>query len=228
MVRSICSYLVSVFFLAALLLEPTALHAQAFGIGANAGYYTVNGADFEGTEGGFGWEGMVALVPGGRSGTGMPGGMGGGMGGLATGGFALAGGIMESEHEIQGSEDELQFRQFFLSPGLNMAPPESRVRLSVRTRVGLAQLALRQSGDEKLDGNGFMGGGSVGAEIFLVKFLAVEPSVFAGYMNFAEPTDAQDQPPQPGVPFPIPGITPGERLSGWTLGFRLGANILVR
>lgn len=228
MTRSLSLSFVFVFFLAAWALEPAPLHAQAFGIGANAGYYTVNGADFEGTEGGFGWEGMVALVPGGGRGAGMPGGMGGGMGGLASGGFALSGGIMQSDHEIQGSDDELRFRQFFLSPGLNLAPPQSRVRLSVRTRVGLADLDLRQTGGDELDGDGFMGGGSVGAEIFLLKFLALEPSVFASYMNFAEPTDAQDEPPQAGVLFPIPGITPGERLSGWTLGFRVGANIMVR
>lgn len=211
-----------------------ALEGQAFGIGANYGYYTVNGTDFEGTEGGWGYEAFASLSPSGGGG-GMPGGggpMGGGggmgIGGLASGGFAIGVGIKQSRHGFEGADDDLTLRQIFLSPGLNFAPTDSRVRLSVRTRGGLAQLDLGENeSGETIDATGFEVGGSVGAEIFLVEFLAIEPSVAASYINFEEP-GVDDGPGVPGFPIPIPGAGTGERLGGWTLGFRLGLNVLLR
>lgn len=207
-------------------MRPAPLHAQAFGIGGNIGYYTVNGSDFDNVKGGIGYEGLISLSPGGGGG-GMPG-MGGGLPGFGAGGFSLSAGIRVSKHDVTGSTDQLKFRQIFLGGGLNLTPPHSRVRPSVRVQGGIAHMELQTADatDTNPDANGFEVGGSIGAEIFMTHFLALEPSVFGSYLNFAEPTTAQSQ-TQPQLPISIPGFSSGQRLSGWMLGFRIGLNLIV-
>jgi len=68
---------------------------------------------------------------------------------------------------------------------------------------------------------------ALGAEFFLTHFLAIEPSVFGGYLNFSEPTTPDPNQPPAGPPFAIPGFSTGQRLSGWMLGFRIGLNLIV-
>lgn len=206
------------------------LQAQTVGAGANLGFYNLNGDPFEEIEGGFGYEAYVQLSPGGGGGGGPPIGGAGAPGlGFGGGGFSLGVGIKRTFHDVQPS-GEVDTRSLFVSPGLDLSPASSRVRLSVRTRLSpFARIDFGEDAEgQRIRSDGFEVGGAVGSEIFLLKWLAIEPSVYGSYLNLEEPgpetADETEEPPAlPGFDFAL-----GERISGWSLGFRLGLNLLVR
>lgn len=205
------------------------LGAQAVGAGANLGYYNLNGDAFEEVEGGHGYEAYIQLSPGGGGGGGLPaGGAGPGGLGFGGGGFSLGIGIKRTFH-VLSEGGEVDTRTLFISPGLDLSPANSRVRLSVRTR--LSPFARIDFGEDtegrQVRSDGFEVGGAVGSEIFLLKWLAIEPSVYGSYLNLEEPgSDLGDQEQPPGIPGY--SFVAGERINGWSLGFRLGLNLLVR
>lgn len=204
-----------------------ALQAQAVGTGANVGFYNLNGDSFEEVEGGFGYEAFLQLSPGGGGGGAPPVGGAGPAGGLGLGGggFSLGIGIKRTFHDTDAG-DEVDTRTLFIAPGVDLRPAQSRVRLSVRTRLSpFARVNFGEDPDGgRIQSDGFELGGAVGSEIFLLSWLAIEPSVYGSYLNLEDPAAEPDV----QQPFPIPGFGTGDRLQGWSLGFRLGLNLLLR
>lgn len=183
--------------LCALTARPEPAEAQrAFGLqaGVAAGYFTLQGEEFERAEDDFGAEAVIRLTLLER--------------------LQLGAGAHVSSHRVDVFDADLDVLVVFAEPRLTFARELPGFAPFVAGRVGYALQSTEVTVDDRgveADAAGFMIGGVAGVEIPLGRVVAIEPSISYYHLSF-------DELEIDGTGQTLP------QTEGGALGFRIGLN----